>query len=204
MKNLVICNFKGGVGKSMIAHQLICCFEYRGIEIDPYGSLSQRLPDLVRKVDIHAETLPEIEDNTVFDFGGFDDLKLEMSISLSSLIIVPFIPTLESVQGTMDTINMIKKLRMSGIESLYVPVLIIANMSQKQNDIEEAYNLFKSVLKDDISLYNIPLSIGLQTAINENKSIIEMTQGKGIKGYSYRRAAGIIIELHNIITDIIQ
>lgn len=194
--NAVICNFKGGVGKSLIAHQLITSFNYRGVEIDPYGSLSLRLPDRVVKVDIYDKELPEIIENTVFDFGGFDDHKLEQSIELSSIILIPFIPTLESVQGTIDTINIIKN-----INSPDIPVLFISNMSQKQNDINEAYGLFKKELKNNAGLFSMPLSIALQTAINENKSVIEMAQGKGLKAYSYRKAASIIMELHDKIQD---
>lgn len=201
--NIVICNFKGGVGKSLIAHQLITSYDYKGIEIDPYGSLSLRLPQKVQKVDIYASELPEITKNTIFDFGGFDDLKLEQSIKLSSLVIIPFIPTFESVQGTIDTVNMIKNID-PPLESLNVPVLFLANMSQKQNDINEAYNLFKNELKTNIALFTMPLSVALQTAINENRSIIEMAQGKGLRAYAYKKAASIIIELHDTILSLIN
>lgn len=54
--NITICNFKGGVGKSLIAHQLITSYEFNGVEIDPYGNLSDRLPEKVSKIDLSEKT----------------------------------------------------------------------------------------------------------------------------------------------------
>lgn len=53
--NITIVNFKGGVGKSMIAHQLISGYGFNGYEIDPYGSLSDRLPECVMRIDIQEK-----------------------------------------------------------------------------------------------------------------------------------------------------
>lgn len=89
--NITIVNFKGGVGKSMIAHQLISGFGFRGYEIDPYGSLSDRLPNKVDRIDIQGKYLPTPREETIFDFGGFDDIKLDQAIAYSDLIIIPFI-----------------------------------------------------------------------------------------------------------------
>jgi len=195
MANITICNFKGGVGKSLLAHQLITSFGYRGIEIDPYGSLADRLPERVEKVDITATTLPQVE-NTIFDFGGFDDRKLDLAIEQSGLILVPFIPTLESVQGTADTL-----LRIKGFE---VPILLVANMVQKPEDVQDAKFVFEDLLQTELEIFQIPLSIAFQTAINENRSILELADQGGIKGFAYRKAKGILEELHSLIQSYTQ
>ena len=190
MANLTICNFKGGVGKSLIAHQLITSYDYNGIEIDPYGSLADRLPDRVQKIDITAQTLPEAE-NTIFDFGGFDDIKLDQAIEQSDLVIVPFIPTLESVQGTADTLMRIKELDR--------PILLVANMVQKPEDVKEAQFVFEDLLQTELEIFQIPLSIAFQTAINENRSILELANQGGIKAYAYKKAKKILEDLNSLI-----
>jgi chromosome partitioning protein len=190
MANITICNFKGGVGKSLIAHQLITSFGYEGIEIDPYGSLADRLPDRVQKIDIAQKSLPQVE-NTIFDFGGFDDTKIDQAIAQSDLVIVPFIPTLESVQGTADTLIR--------IQELDTPILLVANMVQKPQDVEDAKFVFEDLLQTQIEIFQIPLSVAFQTAINENKSIFELAAEGGIKTFAYKKAKKILEDLNSLI-----
>jgi len=186
--NITIVNFKGGVGKSMIAHQLISGFGFRGCEIDPYGSLSDRLPEEVDRIEIREKHLPKPEEETVFDFGGFDDVKLDQAIAYSDLIVIPFIPTLETIQGTVDTLVR--------VASMNKPILMVPNMSQKENDINDAKFVFEETLGFEIEMFPIPMSVGLQTAINENKSIIELSQQGGIKAYAYKKGANLVRDLH--------
>ena len=191
MPNITIANFKGGVGKSLLAHQLITCYGYHGVEIDPYGSLKERLPNQVIRIDIDEKTLPNTPKNCIFDFGGFDDIKLDQAIQRSDLVLIPFIPTLESVQGTVDTLERIKHHE--------TPILMVANMVQKEEDVQDARFVFEEVLGFEVELYSIPLSVALQTAINENKSIIELANQKGIRAYAYKKAQKIIENLHKTI-----
>jgi chromosome partitioning protein len=192
-RNITIVNFKGGVGKSMIAHQLITGYEFYGIEIDPYGSLAERLEDRVVKVDL-KEKLPdisELEENIIFDFGGFDDSKIDEAISLSDLIIIPYTPTLESIQTTFDTIYRVK--------NSDKPILFVANMYQKDDDIAQSRDVILEALGFEAEIFPLPLSIGLQTAIAENKSIKELASLPGIRAYAYKKAAEHIQKLYDII-----
>jgi cellulose biosynthesis protein BcsQ len=191
--NITIVNFKGGVGKSMIAHQLITGFGFRGCEIDPYGSLSERLPEKVNRIEIQEKNLVEPNEETIFDFGGFDDIKLDQAISYSDLIIIPFIPTLETIQGTVDTLVR--------VASLNKPILMVPNMSQKENDINDARFVFEETLGFEIEMFPIPMSVAIQTAINENCSIIELSQQGGIKAYAYRKSSNMIRELYTKIRE---
>lgn len=191
--NITIVNFKGGVGKSMIAHQLITGFGFRGCEIDPYGSLSDRLPEKVNRIEIQEKYLAQPMEETIFDFGGFDDIKLDQAIRYSDLVIIPFIPTLETIQGTVDTL-----VRVARMDK---PILMVPNMSQKENDINDAKFVFEETLGFEIEMFPIPMSVALQTAINENCSIIELSQQGGIKGYAYRKSSNMIRELHTKIRE---
>lgn len=193
MKRITIVNFKGGVGKSMIAHQLITGYDFYGIEIDPYGSLAERLEDRVAKIDLN-EKLPdisELEENIIFDFGGFDDSKIDEAISLSNLIIIPYTPTLESIQTTFDTIHRVK--------NSDKPILFVANMYQKDDDIAQSREVILEALGFEAEIFPLPLSVGLQTAIAENKSIKELASLPGIRAYAYKKAAEHIQKLYDII-----
>lgn len=191
--NLTIVNFKGGVGKSMIAHQLITGFGYSGCEIDPYGSLCDRLPQKVKKIELREKTLPLPSEATIFDFGGFDDIKLDQAVGYSDLVIVPLIPTLETIQGTVDTLVR--------IAPMGKPILLVPNMSQKENDINDAKFVFDETLGFETEMFALPMSVALQTAINENRSILELSGQGGIKAYAYRKSAGLIRELHEKILE---
>lgn len=188
--NITIVSFKGGVGKSMIAHQLITGFGYKGVEIDPYGSLAQRLPLDVVSIPIGAKKLDAYE-NTVFDFGGFDDVKIEAAVKMSDLVIVPFIPTVETIQSTLDTLMKLKDFDR--------PILLVANMVRKKEDVGEALSAFKEYLGFEIECFIIGDSTGIQSAINENKSIIKMSQSGGIMGFTYKKYAEVMQELHQTI-----
>jgi|GEM_PF-717346 len=186
--NITIVNFKGGVGKSMIAHQLITGFGFYGYEIDPYGSLSDRLPESVERVDIQQKSIEKPIKETIFDFGGFDDIKLDQAIGYSDLILIPFIPTLETIQGTVDTLVR--------VASANKPILMVPNMSQKENDIGDAKFVFEDTLGFEVEMFPIPMSVALQTAINENRSIGELSKQGGIKAYAYKKGAQLISDLH--------
>jgi cellulose biosynthesis protein BcsQ len=191
--NITIVNFKGGVGKSMIAHQLISGFNFHGCEIDPYGSLSDRLPDRVRRIDILQKQLEKPTEETIFDFGGFDDIKLDQAIDYSDLIVIPFIPTLETIQGTVDTLVR--------VASANKPILMVPNMSQKENDINDAKFVFEDTLGFEVEMFSIPMSVALQTAINENKSIGELAQQGGIKAYAYKKGTRLMQDFHTKIRE---
>jgi cellulose biosynthesis protein BcsQ len=188
--NITITSFKGGVGKSMLAHQLITSFGYKGVEIDPYGSLAQRLPLDVISIPIATATLAPCE-NTIFDFGGFDDVKLEQAVLMSDLVIVPFIPTLEVIQSTLDTLIKLQKYNK--------PILLVANMVHKEEDVAPSLSAFYEYLGFEMECFIIKTSIGLQSAINENKSIVAMSKSGGIMGFTYKKYADVMQELHKTI-----
>lgn len=188
--NIVITNQKGGVGKSMIAHQLITQYGFLGVEIDPYGDLAERLPQQVQKIGL-TDTLPTDVENTIFDFGGFDDVKVDQAVALSDLVIIPFIATPESLQATIKTVNKVKEFDK--------PILFIANMSQKEQDIQEAKFVFDDILGFECHLVTLPLSVALQTAIFENRSVVEMMNEGGLKKFAYKRASENIQKIFEAI-----
>lgn len=183
---LSVINFKGGVGKSMIAHQLITTYGFKGYEVDPYGSLSDRLPDNATRLDTTSE-MPEIDSDTIFDFGGFDSKLLHDVALKSDLLIVPFIPTLETLQTTIDTLNV--------LQDFNKPILLVANLVKKQSDVIEAKKLFDEFFGFEVEITELADSVALQSAIAENKSVVELAKQGGLKAYTYKKAANSIENL---------
>ena len=188
--NITICNFKGGVGKSLIAHQLITSFGFNGVEIDPYGNLSESLQDQVSKIDLSVKLLQNYE-NTIFDFGGFNDVKLKQAVDQSELIIIPFNATIETLQSTIDTINVVKEFDK--------PILFVANMVQKSEDIKEINIIIQDLLGCECEIFTIPMSVALQTAINQNVSVVKLASGGGLKSFAYKKSASTINDLKRSI-----
>lgn len=195
--NITILNYKGGQGKSMIAHQLITTFGYRGYEIDPYGSLSHRLPESVDRIEIDAPKINNMYDKVIFDFGGFADAKQKEAISESDLVVVPFVPVLESVQGTLEMLTDIIPI----LEKYDKPILFVPNMVAKEEDAKEALNLYSDEIGMEVESYTIPFLIGLQTAINENVSVSKLAGNGGFRGLPYKKSYQIIKGLHDKIME---
>jgi chromosome partitioning protein len=76
---------------------------------------------------------------------------------------------------------------------------MVANMVQKPADVEDAKFVFAEVLQSEVEIFSVPLSIALQTAINENRSIIELASQGGIRAYAYKKAKKIIEDLNSLI-----
>ena len=195
---LTILNYKGGQGKSLIAHQLITTFGYKGYEFDPYGSLTLRLPDDVTFIEIDAKKIgSKYDDKIIFDFGGFAHQLEEEAISESDLVIIPFVPVLESVQGTLEMLPKI----IPHLIKYDIPLLFVPNMAAKEKDEREALNLFRDEFEMEIDYYSIPYLVGLQTAINENVSVSKLAKNGGFSGMPYRKSNKIIQSLHEKILE---
>ena len=75
---IIIFNSKGGVGKSTYATQIALYLDATIMELDPYGVLGQTLDtNRVFKVGLKDEVPEVTEGDVVYDFGGFDDARLD-------------------------------------------------------------------------------------------------------------------------------
>lgn len=189
---IAMTNFKGGVGKSLIAHQLITCFGYSGITHDPYGNLANRLPDRVTNIS-DIKSLADLPEKVVFDCGGFDDKILRQIIKISDLIIIPFTDSFEAIQSTVQMLVFFKEI-LAGKK-----ILFIANMALKNSPyIAQATKAFKKVLNIDINVFTIPTWQSFRTAINRNIALTDMSK----KSIGYKKAADCMLSLHECILNI--
>ena len=192
---IIIYNQKGGVGKSMLSTQIALNFDTSIIELDPYGMLSQTLDDRVLRVELNEE-IPKIEDgDVVYDFGGFDDIRLDDISKNANLIIIPLNPTINSLGTTLESYERVKKLE--------VPVLFIVNAYLKDSDVEDAISFLSENTQDEIEYFSIPHTRALQTAENEGVSIIEFANSSGLKKHTYKKIASVMSSLMKKIEEYI-
>lgn len=101
MKTVVICNQKGGVGKSMIADELAFSFERSGIPAAFYDLDSQG-------GTIHKTSTPEGAQIAVVDTAGSLREELKDVLASADLIIVPTRPTSRDIEPLRRTLKIIK------------------------------------------------------------------------------------------------
>ncbi|MEA1916554.1 MAG: ParA family protein [Campylobacterota bacterium] len=191
---IIVYNEKGGVGKTMIATQFALHFDATIIEMDPYGVLTQTLnDDIVYKVPLN-EKAPVIKDgDAIFDFGGFDDARLDDVASFADLIIIPFNPTINALGTTLKSYIRASKLNL--------PILFVVNATLNDNDANDAIDYLKENIQDEFEVFVIPHTRALQTAENEGVSVIELSQQGGLKKHTYKKVGQIFTELMNKISE---
>ena len=187
---ITIFNQKGGVGKTMLATQIALYFDLKIIEIDPYGILKSLMQDRVLKFGLR-DKIDENLDNVVFDFGGFDDLRLSQVAKQSNLVIIPFNPTLISLGGTLKSYYKVRDLNEN--------ILFIANGYLKEQDVKDAVEFLEENMKEHIDCFSIPYTRAVQTGENEIVSIIDLPKQGGLKKHTYSRIARIFENLMEVI-----
>lgn len=184
---IIIYNQKGGVGKTMLTTQISLHFDTTVIEMDPYGMLTQTLDDRVVKIELD-EDVPLIESgDVVYDFGGFDDIRLDTVAKNADLIILPFNPTINSLGTTLDSYNRLK--------DIDLPVLFIPNAYIKDSDVKDAISFLEENAQDEIEYFAIPHTRALQTAENDGMSIIDLANSSGLKRHTYKKISATMQDL---------
>jgi len=192
---ITIFNQKGGVGKTMLATQIALYFNLKIVELDPYGILKSLMPERVIKLGLRDE-IDENLNNVVFDFGGFDDLRLEQVASLSDLVIIPFNPTLVSLGGTLKSYLKVKDFNNN--------ILFIVNGYIKEQDVKDAVEFLEEHIKEPIEYFAIPFTRAVQTAENEVVSIVDLPKQGGLRKHTYSKIARVFENLMEVIKNKIQ
>lgn len=193
---IIIYNQKGGVGKSMLATQLALYFDTTIIELDPYGMLSETLgSEIVYKVELNEEVPSIKEGDVIYDFGGFDDIRLDEVSKNSDLIIIPFNPTINSLGTTLKSYKRVKEQN--------IPVLFVVNAALNEKDVEASIDFIKENTQDEIDYFVIPHTRALQTVENEGVSVIEFANSNGLRRHTYKKISGVMKELNKKVEEYI-
>ncbi|RLA76930.1 MAG: hypothetical protein DRG78_18160 [Epsilonproteobacteria bacterium] len=193
---IIIFNSKGGVGKSTYATQIALYLDATIMELDPYGVLGQTLDtNRVFKVGLKDEVPEVTEGDVVYDFGGFDDARLDTVSKNADLIVIPFNPTINALGTTLESYKRVK--------GLGLPILFIANAVINEQDAHDALDFLKENTGDDIDYFIVPHTRAIQTSENEGTSIIELANSSGLKKHTYRKIGKTMNELMEVIKEYI-
>ena len=174
---ITIYSGKGGVGKSLLTAQLI----YNGfeaIDLDPFGDIYDRFEDkaIYLNEDEEIPDLSDVNSDIVLDFKGGKDKRLHKALDQSDLLIIPVIPSRESVSTTIKSLEYIDN---------DIPKLFVINMIDKESNLNETIEVLSDMV-EDFKYTTVRLSKAYRTAVNNNQSIIDMSKEKGIRGGAYR------------------
>ena len=194
---IIIWGQKGGTGKTTFAVQTALYFDATIIELDPYGVLSKTLDkDRVYKVGLNEQAPNITSGDVVYDFGGFDDIRLDIVSKNADLIIIPFTPTINALGTTLESYKRAKEQN--------IPILFIVNAFIKEQDAIDAIEYIEEITGDEIEYFKVPHTRALQTAENEGQSIIDLaTKSAGIKKHAYKKISNTMQELMNLIKEYI-
>ena len=163
----------------MLATQIAFYFDASIVELDPYGVLTKTLDDRVVKIELDEEIPVITSGDVIYDFGGFDDIRLNQLSSRADLVIIPFNPTINALGTTLKSYKRVKELNL--------PILFVVNSFIKDSDVDDAVNFLSENTQDEIDYFAIPHTRALQTSENEGVSIIDIANSGGLKKHTYRK-----------------
>jgi cellulose biosynthesis protein BcsQ len=193
---IAIYNQKGGAGKTMLSTQLALYFDATIVELDPYGMLTQTLEnDRVLKLNLDEHVPSFTEGDVIYDFGGFDDVRLNQLNNLD-LIIIPFQPTINALGTTLKSYHRVSKLN--------CPILFVINGYINSTDVTDAVEFISEQIGEQIEYFAIPHTRALQTAENSASSIVALSEAGGLKGHTYKKIASVFNEFFIVVENIIK
>lgn len=108
---LVVYNFKGGEGKSRIAQNLALTMDYSIITNDVFSPIEKILKNHQFLKIWPDQEFPDVnvDDDIIFDSGGYPDGRVVQILKKSRFIIVPITNEIDNIQVGINTIDTIEK-----------------------------------------------------------------------------------------------
>jgi len=183
---------KGGVGKSFLTAQLIHN-GFEAIDLDPFGDIFDRYEDksIYLNEDEEIPDLSSIKSDLVLDFKGGKDKRIHNALDQSDLLIIPVIPSRETVSTTIKTIDYIDH---------DIPKLFVFNIVGKKSNLEQTIEVLNDMIKD-FKYSIVRYSEAYLTSVNNSQGIIQMSKEKGIRGGAYTTHAREIQQFLNKVEE---
>lgn len=159
MKNVLICNQKGGVGKTMIADEIAFAFDKSNIPYNFYDLDSQG-------GSLHGETQNENAKVSIVDTAGALQEKITQWMQDANIIIIPTrmtprdLPPLETMIGLINSAN------------IKVPVIYAMNGWNRYRATKEFMDWFSETYPNEKTII-IPQSESFTQAALNNQSVCD-------------------------------
>lgn len=121
LNNIVVYNTKGGVGKTSLSFSLSKDLKFKYITNDNSVSMLK-----MGKSRLQKQNIP-LQENTLYDFGGFEDKEALNITNQAKLVIIPTICDMNSLARTIALIKKIKHRR----------IVVVGTMIETKKDINE-------------------------------------------------------------------
>jgi len=193
---ITIWSLKGGVGKTSIALNLALSCDCSIITNERYTLLDKVLSKenlLQLQVNQEVPILP-INENVIFDMGGYSDKRIIGACNQSRFILVPTTASDIDLQGCISTLIELKKFVDSD------KIIIIANKINNESD----FNKIKAIIEqidNKYSFFEIKNSKALVNIYDEKKSINDIIKARGLKSYSYKHIGKQFNNLINFLNN---
>lgn len=183
MAIISVASTKGGVGKTSIAFSLA-----KDLDHDYMTNDMSIVVTKYKRARFVSNKMPLRED-TVYDFGGFEDSHSHRILESSDIILIPTINDLNSV---MKSLKMIKRFR-------HKTILVFANMIENARDKEMIREAIHKYFPD-LAIAHMRRSKLLKNALAAGQSATEFYDSNNQTRYLYRHAYAEYEKLLKVLT----
>ncbi|NOQ31002.1 MAG: hypothetical protein GQ570_07780 [Helicobacteraceae bacterium] len=180
-----VMNLKGGVGKSSISFQLAQFFKLKMITNDANtGIMNIKI--------LKGNSSIEVNEDRLYDFGGFDDIRIHEVLASSNVVVVPTLYSRADLQNTVRTVRKVKKLNPEA--NIIVTINRVRSGDSKQ--LNSAKASLEKYIDFGVQYCQIRDSKVMLHSLDSGKSIFDIHKSSKLNRHVY---TGIINDFYALI-----
>lgn len=189
---IVVCNFKGGEGKTRIAVNLALTLDFAYITNDVYNSKIDKVFEESKILKIFPnDEMPDLDpnDNIIVDLGGYADSRTPKILAIAKYVIIPITYNEDDFDTACGTLEEVAEYNKN--------IVIVANRTEKGE-----FDLIKNELEKEgykYPIFEIKKSKAVARIIQRKEPIKKTAEDKFLK-FHYQKVAIQFDNLINFIT----